>query len=320
MGCTALQITISVMHSLSAISLIPFIYLYINAYIKGNLKSPEHIFYAGVLLFGLIFISFIFVSIPQGDNDKGFYAAKPYIADQLYVAQNSVFVGIFFLRLYTMFQGTSFVLNEGTIVFFIACYIIVLIFGSLAAIGWSKKEGAFALFASLGIIFYLLLLIFIIGLFIYKLIKVHKNAAKENIVVCDNHDNEKNDNLVYVINKTSLLCFISSSTIIWRLISFAVNPIFASSPNASCVYHFIFNVILIAELYTNFMCIFLSFKYFNGYYQTLCGCCHSCCYESWIKRCTDHNDQQEKHQKMMKQIELSCKVCVDKESSQKYHE
>ena len=38
-----------------------------------------------------------------------------------------------------------------------------------------------------------------------------------------------------------------------------------------------------ADIVTNVVCIALTFKYFNGYYDKLCSCCHGKCHRLWDK-------------------------------------
>merc|ERR1712228_607003 len=50
---------------------------------------------------------------------------------------------------------------------------------------------------------------------------------------------------------------------------FVVEPNVNNSPHSK----FLRDVVLFFDLYSNFLSIWLSYGYFNGYYLKMCGCC-----------------------------------------------
>ena len=109
-------------------------------------------------------------------------------------------------------------------------------------------------------------------LFIYKLHLV-QNSVKNNI------HKIKNDKLLYLSTKTTILSIVSTS-ILLIMMALAVYEW-----ESEMVYWLIFAFMLIADLYSNFLCILLSYTYYDKYYIKICGLCHRC----WIKCCKDEN-------------------------------
>ena len=105
------------------------------------------------------------------------------------------------------------------------------------------------------------LTIWLVILFVAKLVKVHKQ------------DDGKRDNsrLVHIATKTALLCCISTIAYISSMMAAAVLA------DASIYAHFIWEISLLIDMYSSFLCVLLSFGRFNDLYFRLCGKLHACC-------------------------------------------
>ena len=95
---------------------------------------------------------------------------------------------------------------------------------------------------------------------------------------------QNEDGLKHTITKTSLLTLISTCNTIFAYIVIAVWTYIDSI-------HFSFmrDILIILDMYTNFVCVLLSYKYFDGYYDKLCGKCDNGCDRLWTKIFVDKN-------------------------------
>ena len=108
-------------------------------------------------------------------------------------------------------------------------------------------------------------------LFVYKLYRV-ETASKESL---------KNDTkLLNTIIKTTILAFMSTSLLI---ISAIINYSGGIEFGRSMYLDFAGSLIAIADLYSNFLSILLSYNYFDKWYNKMCGYCHSQCIQISIK-------------------------------------
>ena len=111
---------------------------------------------------------------------------------------------------------------------------------------------------------------FISGLFVYKLFKVYQKFVPVSAT--------NDDGLLSIITKNTLLAVISvTSTILNSII-----VVFAWNNLQNIPLWYIKDVCLVLEMYTNFCCILLTYKYFNNHYDKFCGCmdrkCKYCCH------------------------------------------
>ena len=104
-----------------------------------------------------------------------------------------------------------------------------------------------------------------IGLFIYKIIQVYQSMGND-------------EELIGMITKATILTFIS-------IFITCLAPISIIALNNSDSVHIrsITTLVIIADLYSNFICIVLEYDYFNGYYSRLCSCMDIKCRKLWSK-------------------------------------
>lgn len=269
---------------LLALTMIIPMYRYLKHYLRHAYCSI--LFWSGFLLFILIFCTYVCFAISDFNmcQIQSVHRIWGQIGTCIYVIQNGIFLGILFLRLYTIFQNSVFYLNRSTITSFAVIYILGIVLGIFGGLVWATIIDLGVVFAVILAAALLLLFLFttiwIVVLYVKKLIQVYK-TTQESLKI-DNGD----DNFVETITKTSILCFISTSTIIWRMITFALLLVFGSSPH----YYLIFQIVFYSELHTNFLCIFLSYTAFDDWYKIMCGCCHNRCTLLWTKSFRDAKD------------------------------
>ena len=248
--------------SLAAILTLPWMFIYIKSYIKGdsNLKKP--MFYVGIVLFVTTFSQFTAGAISSAHkcHDKGKFNIYGNIAAQLFTIQFFTVIGVFFYRLYYIFDGTSLALSKITLCLALLMYIISFIFAIFAGIMYSQYPDSIGLLAAAAsLVLFMCMAIALVILFIHKLCAVYKS--------------EKNgEELMRIMTKTSILNFIS---IFATFINFSTH--IASSDITSLPWICFFNLFPIADLYTNFLCILFTFRCFNNYYIKACGPCDQQC-------------------------------------------
>ena len=193
------------------------------------------------------------------------------VTSVLYVFQLIMLLGILFFRLYLSFRATAFTISKCTIWSFSIYYSLTSICGVFGAISVSTAStlGQSILGGTMGLT--LLLALWLICLFLYKLTQIYKASKSKG----------GDDELVRVITKTSLLCFISTLN---SILSLSIIPYSISS--TSIHVKFVAAIVNIIDIYTNFLCIYLSYTYFARFYALLCGCCDMSCQYLWNK-CTD---------------------------------
>merc|ERR1712083_577962 len=100
--------------------------------------------------------------------------------------------------------------------------------------------------------------------------KVHK-------LMKDATSSHAHDSLVNIITKTSILCLVSTLCTFLFLSLFT----FRGVASESLFYNLSAAVLCIADIYTNYLSVLLSFKRFDAWYRRLCGCCDAKCHLFW---------------------------------------
>ena len=283
------QYVYPIIFSIAAISVFPAIYCSISAYIKDKLKTPRVLFYFGILFYSMVIIFFVSKAIyyrmycSHGDE----YEIFDIIPYYLYSIQSLMLVIFLFIKLLLIFNDTAFKLSKWTIGLYSTLVIIAL---SFALCGQTLVRFAEGLTIGLVIwlistIIYVFIIIWLNGLFLYKLYIVHKSCQD---------DFNKNEDLMELITKTATLCFISTSWIIVFFVTHFLLRIFESPYD-----HFYFanRIAVIGDVYMNFVSILLSYNYFDPLYFKICGCCHRKCHSCW-SRCAEDDGKREQELKL----------------------
>ena len=254
--------------AIAAIALIPLIFIFIKAYMtkKMMIKSP-FLFYVGVMLFLMIFTEFVSMSVWTSFECYGykFNSILHQIVTQLFIIQTLVFLGALFYKLYTVFRETRLRLSRFTSTLWMFMYGLTAVLCIVSGFAYSLYRKSFLipiLSAFVGILL-MILIVFVIFMYLYKLVIVYKSSSQDT-------------ELLALITKTSLLASISIFVSIFTFILVALLPVI-NSPH----FGFAYNIIVGVDMYSNFLSIFLSYRYFENFYFKLCHCCNSKCQYFW---------------------------------------
>ena len=193
-----------------------------------------------------------------------------FIGTTLWLAQYFVMILLLFYRLKVVFDGTTYELSQCITWAFYIMYVLLILLevSSLLAIYLSVEDsligGILALFSGLCVISMIFFLTFLL---VTKLIDVNKR--------CDGAQQKDQNKLLSTITKQSILTLISIVSLLASVIfslSFT-RGLYVSSIDAN----FVYNLCLLIDLWTNFICILLSYHSFNAYYIKMCGCCDIKC-------------------------------------------
>ena len=193
----------------------------------------------------------------------------------LFSVQNAIMIALMFHRLNIVFKDTLFQLSKCTVVVYITFYVLGCIFGAFWGLILSEMIAPSAMISTivLGISTLLVLSIcaMLTFLFVYKLIMVNKYCTT---IGSDRvNKDEKMKGLIATITKISILTLISIITLlIDGFVAFVVQNI-----SNSIHIWFAWTMIVIIDVYTNFVCIYLSFQAFDKYYVRIFGCCDAGC-------------------------------------------
>ena len=213
-------------------------------------------------------------------------AVMLFISTILYSAQYAVMIFLLFYRLKFVFDGTAYELSLCTKWTFYIMYVLLILLtvSSFSALIYFLSGGQSFIgiilvsFAGLSAI---LIIFFLTFLFVTKLIDVNKR--------CDGHRESK---LLSTITKQSILTLISIVSLLACVIIFFLlswTRLLVSSIDA----HFVFILYSLIDIWTNFICILVSYHCFNAFYTKMCGCCDIKC-----KQLCGKLAKPQKHQKI----------------------
>ena len=255
--------------AIAAISVIAILYVYIKAHRDGKLMASKRLSYAGFVLSVLSFIFYIVCGLTFATYcfNRTLWVWFSTISVIVYMCQLYVLIAILYSRLSFIFKGTALAISRWTDTFFWGYYIFVIVAGSSSILlwynfDWSSSGMITAIFSALAII----LMIFLVSLFVYKLYKVHRISQQNGAGIQD------------TIIKTSVLAFNSIFATILTMTVLAITPGFKSIH-----LNFVREILIIIDAYTNLLCILFSYGYFSSYYRTWCNCCDVCCHSLWSR-------------------------------------
>lgn len=252
------------METLMLTSIIVFIYKLITNYIQTtNIKDkpPKLLFCIGIIFFLTSFTTNFSTITSQTfhctHGRKSLqYSVFNYMYHQLYVIQFLLLQVLLLLRLYFVFKDTTMALSKLTIYFFSISFITLTSCGLFVAILEIYESDWYLRIIFLAITYLLafMLMIVLVILFIIKILSVYK-------------DIDSDEQLILLITKITCLTFVSILVTIIAAVMIILDP------------GRTFGDVLSAQIdvYTNFLCIALSYKQFDGLYMKVCGCCHKGC-------------------------------------------
>eukprot|EP01083_Nonionella_stella_P095409 267862_1 len=243
------------------ISTIPILISFIRHYSKTETKPPTTLFYSSVTFIicsSLALLAQIPVQLFQcieleTPHAEGFILLMFSI---FYSVQYYMLLVSLFLRLKETFHGSIYELSECTVKTFKFLFTFNPLFMTITSVilAFNMIIGI-ALFSILFVIAFGMTTT-IVWLYVYKLSKVYKNV-------------DADEHYVDIITKlTILLVFCILGTFIAPI---PVTLHFMASPMDAYAFWTVHSMLSL-DIYMNFICIVLSYSYFNPYYLKLCGC------------------------------------------------
>ena len=212
----------------------------------------------------------------------------------IYALQSITLTFVLFERLVFIFKDTQFRLSQCTIIL----YISLVIIGSLTVVTAFSMQLFFdtqyqfiaLVLSSFAALDYVFLVIWLNVLFVRKVSRVQASS---------NMNKNNRQKLLDTIIKSTILCITSTSFIILYLVVYLVYV----GTSGSLILFVVTTPLFIADLYSNFLCVLLSYSYFNRWYYKLCGKCHRQCISYWNSPSKEINKQ--------RMLQTACKAVSD---------
>mmetsp|Transcript_21938 Transcript_21938/g.35266 ORF Transcript_21938/g.35266 Transcript_21938/m.35266 type:complete len:308 (+) Transcript_21938:177-1100(+) len=271
---------------LSALSSLIFAGIFIRAFVTKQQQSPLPQIVWSVTLFLLIAVCHALTGMVYLVSCADFVTVPPrfaltglYTINVVYVFQSLCLFCIFFMRMRSVFKASPLAVSKRSTRMFISlsfCYISSVLIQMVVFVEHNEKYFIWAAFSAISILCFSAASIWLNALFASKLLILHRQTRRDS----------RDEGLVYVAVKTSLLCLISACSFVLFHVFFAFSLHGStSSPHLMLVTFMFMNL----DLNTNFCSVLLTFKYFDSWYQRLCGCCHVQCNHLWnINRTREH--------------------------------
>eukprot|EP01083_Nonionella_stella_P223183 795663_1 len=267
-GIVLYNYVLPITYIFSAITMIPPVYRFVRVYYTNRLLS-KLLFWSGLVAFTSIFLFLISAAIfsvfyCDGNEKLIWIRLLSVISMSLYWVQSSMLLQILFYRLYFIYRDTVLCLSKCTITVWIVYFTFASLLWTAGLIVYytSESHSEYGLvMAAMGAMLCALSNVWLVGAFIYKLVKIHNYNIH-------NDDNTKYLNLV---TKISLLCFISA-------VIYLANSIASPLLVFQTVYlDFVWRMIILADVYSSFLCVLLSYGKFDHWYQKICHFGHINC-------------------------------------------
>eukprot|EP00485_Elphidium_margaritaceum_P010715 CAMPEP_0202686678 /NCGR_PEP_ID=MMETSP1385-20130828/2435_1 /ASSEMBLY_ACC=CAM_ASM_000861 /TAXON_ID=933848 /ORGANISM="Elphidium margaritaceum" /LENGTH=358 /DNA_ID=CAMNT_0049341307 /DNA_START=25 /DNA_END=1101 /DNA_ORIENTATION=+ len=272
-----MQGVVSVLGVIMVLTLIPPYIKFIVAQIRGELKISKLTFLSGLTLFTLVFAVYALVLLNNLTNcTKNDTGGVGFTMSAVFNSSVQLgVVGVLYHRLVSIFKDTALKLGKCVIVSFWITYCIAAVLELTAGVLYTVSPELSVELILLAGMLVLFLIFWMAALFIFKLCKVYRNVPKEN-----------GARLLQVITKNCILAIVSTSL---TFASFVVAGIQAAT--LSYPVFILFALVVLFDLYTNFICIMLTYSYFTNYYQSLCGGLDKWCNRTMTERVMSKEDQ-----------------------------
>ena len=258
---------LSAINAFAAVSLIPPIFIFIKISMEKKLKTSSKIlFHLGLTLFLLIFAHYAFHTIWYITMCRNYNLSLVfrYINVYVYMLQGVLLVLLLFFRLYLIFKDSKFALTKCSIITFLITLIVASILSSIGfALEYLGMISIADTLQSIGGGVYIVTVMALNGMFIYKMYRVQRAAGDKNSA-----------KFLNIITKTCLLYTISAISIMVTLSVYFLRDSF-NSVGISFLSEFLF----VVDLHTNFVSILLSYGYCDKWYTLICGCLHRKCHQ-----------------------------------------
>eukprot|EP01083_Nonionella_stella_P089955 251275_1 len=251
-GIVLYNYVLPITYIFSAITMIPPVHIFVRVYYNSSLSKL--LFWSGCASFASIFLFLIVAgvwSVLYCHSNKYSVIIRnlSILSLTLYWIQASLLLQILFYRLYRIYCDTVLSLSKCTIRM------------------WNAN-------------FVFLSLLWICGLTLYYTSDSHSEYGKFMAAigavgcalsdVCYRLSQQRMH--INLVTKMSILCFISAFIYLADAISFPLLGV-------ETVYtDFIWRMIILADVYSSFVCILLSFEKFDHWYQAICHSSHTICH------------------------------------------
>eukprot|EP01084_Bolivina_argentea_P141474 248586_1 len=272
---TTATVTIIAIFLISAIIMISsYVYHRITQSNQQDHKSDKSLLYIASI-FSICAILFFVIYIMYLSHACYIYRSI-YTAPFLIIYNIQFYCVIMFwlLRLYNMFKDTGYSLSKCTFMFFTLCYgiltFLTIMFQILYVINFISPK-MFSLLSAAALFFVIIGSLSISVLFITKLIHLYKASEILNVThpqhKSDKVEKSENDRalLEYIMTKITILTLQSLFTTLLTSISIVLRFMFVGSLLAEFFAHFMFTF----DVYTNLICIMLSFTYYSNLYNKM---------------------------------------------------
>ena len=264
-----------IMYSLGAFLMIPLIFMYLKSYMNKSLKIRKLPFSITLFYFGVQFTAYVLIAIWARYQCHSLRISTPiHIAGlTFYTSQTLLLMGLLFYRLYRTYRPVpSLRLSKCTIIVFSTYYIVtcgIYYIGNWYYVSNPTEDGT--RYYSISSTFTICLAVILFGVYIFKMYSIYAKT--------------KDQDLINLIAKNSLLAIISILVTLINMASWVpIQQI--DSPH----YNVFVDFLIVSDIYTNALCIFLSYKVFDGYYYKVCGFCDKKCIKKCVQARKDSED------------------------------
>eukprot|EP01084_Bolivina_argentea_P013493 25337_1 len=318
-------------------AVITFVYTIINAILfftsiytlykfckdyKVNVKKrpPRLLFYPGLIFF--VFSSFALLATVRNAMQICFHGGTNYMDFNhwiyfiiFYGAQTYLLWLVLFMRLHYVFNGSHYALSKFTI----RIHIVIFIFIPFATpfyfiVLWLVKGVIYTLILLVSFAFIIIFSCCLSALFIYKLFQVFKNMETNHV---HSRKKLKNNKLLSTITKSTMLAVISLSMTLltpitllfgYYAISHSTNQSITEAGACLLAFCSLFDV------YTNLLCILLSYSCFDKTYTKLCGKCDVKCRIFCIEKIMKQKSTKSGHIEISSMTKTSCTSIMTQET------
>ena len=200
----------------------------------------------------------------------------------LYGLQCYLLLLVWFIRLYYAFNNSQFKLSRCTVMFIIISAIIGFIGLMYCLLFHDVYNKTGFIILTIFLIAFVAWMIFLVALFIYKLVQVYKSVSV-------------NSNLIRIITKITILSVMSIFFTVVHCIMVIITAaiINESSLDKETKLHLkmIGDFIHLINIFMNFICILLSYNCFDADYKYICGGLSDLCTNAWHKCIGNHRDE-----------------------------
>lgn len=249
--------------------LIQFINAGNNENIQAITKLLTFAFLSSTLFLMLFYVPLIFILENCYKVSEQHYQIILLFWIIFFVIHSLLLVIIFFCKLKSVFATSRYKLSQGTVNFYKTLFIIspILCLTSITLSMFKQIAKIYlAILMALFLLLYIGTMISIVTIFIRKLILVYNN------------DKLNNESLINAITKSTILTSIS---LFLTLLHIITNILISNESTDTYFTEWLNHYITIGDIYTNFVCVILCFKSFQGCYDKVCVAMDNKCHSWW---------------------------------------